>query len=96
MKEAETERYLKKKIEALGGLCLKFVSPGNDGVPDRIVIFPKGEVCFVELKAPGAKLKPLQRYWQQQLLNRMVIAGSASSKEEVDGFIESCKRYGYF
>lgn len=34
---------------------MKFVSPGNDGVPDRIVVLPGGRVIFVELKAQKAQ-----------------------------------------
>lgn len=42
--------------------ALKFVSPGNAGVPDRIVLVPGGRVCFVELKQSGKKPRPLQRW----------------------------------
>jgi len=46
--------------ESYVGLAVKFVSPGFDGVPDRLVLFPGGKVAFVELKAPGKKMRPLQ------------------------------------
>ena len=45
----------------------KFVSPGNDGVPDRIAILPGGLICFVELKRDGKELRPLQEYVCGQL-----------------------------
>ena len=41
-------------------MALKFVSPGMNGVPDRIVLMPDGKMAFVELKAPGKKPRPLQ------------------------------------
>ena len=44
----------------MGGICPKWVSPGFDGVPDRIVLLPMGRIGFVEVKAPGKKLRPLQ------------------------------------
>ena len=47
-------------VKAVGGLALKFTSPGFDGVPDRIVLFPGGKMAFVEVKAPGEKPRPLQ------------------------------------
>lgn len=53
MLESEIENKLKKEIETLGGLSLKFTSPGMAGVPDRLVLLPKGKICFVEVKAPG-------------------------------------------
>lgn len=65
--EKYIERYLRKEIEKLGGLCLKFVSPGNAGVPDRLVILPGGRVWFVEVKTDGGRVRPLQRWWQKKL-----------------------------
>ena len=55
MREAVFERKLKKRIEEKGGLCLKWVSPGYTGVPDRIVLLPGGRILFVEVKRPGTK-----------------------------------------
>lgn len=44
----------------MGGLAPKFTSPGFDGVPDRLILLPGGKVAFIELKAPGKTLRPLQ------------------------------------
>lgn len=60
MLERDIEKILMKEIKAAGGLAYKFVSPGNDGVPDRIVILPGGEVAFVELKTDKGRLTKLQ------------------------------------
>lgn len=54
MLERDIEKALVKRIKVLGGLCEKFVSPSNIGVPDRLVTLP-GKILFVELKAPGKK-----------------------------------------
>lgn len=54
MLERDIEKALVKRIKALGGLCDKFVSPSNIGVPDRLVTLP-GKILFVELKSPGKK-----------------------------------------
>lgn len=67
MKESRIEKRLIKEIEKIGGKALKFVSPGVSGVPDRIVLLPRGRVIFVELKAPGEKPEPLQVYRAEQL-----------------------------
>lgn len=53
--ERDVERALVRRVEALGGMCEKFTSPGRRSVPDRLVTLPSGRVCFVELKAPGKK-----------------------------------------
>ncbi len=60
MLEKTVEQNLVRAVRGLGGLCLKFVSPGMSGVPDRIVLLPGGRLAFVELKAPGKKPRPLQ------------------------------------
>ena len=56
MKESQIERRLVEGVKRLGGMCLKFVSPGTLGVPDRIIITAKGRVIFVELKAETGRL----------------------------------------
>jgi hypothetical protein len=67
MQESKIEKRLKKEVEKIGGKALKFVSPGMIGVPDRIVLFPQGKIIFIELKAPGKKLKVIQEYRAKEL-----------------------------
>ena len=60
MREKEIEQELTSAVRQIGGICPKFVSPGFDGMPDRIVLLPEGKIGFVEVKAPGKKPRPLQ------------------------------------
>lgn len=60
MREKVIERCLVNETKRRGGLCLKWVSPGFDGVPDRIVFLPGRHIGFVEVKAPGEKPRALQ------------------------------------
>ena len=60
MEEKRIERRLVRMTSQMGGMALKFVSPGCDGVPDRLVLLPGCKVGLVELKAPGKKPRPLQ------------------------------------
>lgn len=53
MYESAFERKLCKYIKSIGGIAYKWVSPGISGVPDRIVILPKGQIIFIEVKRPG-------------------------------------------
>lgn len=55
MRERDIEQILVREVKNLGGRAYKFVSPGNNGVPDRIVVFADGRVAFVELKAKGGR-----------------------------------------
>ena len=67
MLERNIERRLTAEAKKRGGLALKFVSPGLDGVPDRIVLLPGGRLGFVETKAPGKRMRPLQVRRKEQL-----------------------------
>ena len=83
-RERDVERYLRMRVLKHGGLYYKFVSPGNDGVPDRLIIMG-GRVYFVELKREGEKPRPVQE-WQMQIMRKAgadvrVIAGKAEARE---------------
>ena len=69
MRERTIEAWIWKKIEAQGGVFLKFTSPGRTGVPDRIAIFPDGRLVFVELKTETGKLTKVQAYVCKQLID---------------------------
>ena len=60
IRERDVEKALIRAIRKKGGLCLKFVSPGWSGAPDRLCLMPGGQITFVELKRPGGKPRPLQ------------------------------------
>lgn len=60
MSEKDIEKRLVSAVSAAGGWCPKFISPGTDGMPDRIVLMPGGRIGFVEVKAPGQKPRKLQ------------------------------------
>ena len=60
MLESEIEKKLVREVRRRGGMAYKFVSPGNTGVPDRIVAMPGGVIIFVELKADAGRLSPGQ------------------------------------
>ncbi len=53
MREKTIEAKLVKNVRSMGGLALKFSSPGFDGVPDRLVLLPGGRIAFIELEALG-------------------------------------------
>ena len=67
MRERTLERKLTQSVANMGGLALKFVSPGMAGVPDRLLLFPEGKIAFVEMKAPGKHPTKLQRLRHAQL-----------------------------
>lgn len=85
--EAELERRLVSEVKRIGGQAPKWVSPGNRGVQDRIVILPGGRTIYVEMKAPGKQLKPLQVRWAKILRNMGHQVYKIDSNEDIDKFI---------
>jgi hypothetical protein len=85
--EREIEDKLRKQVKRYGGRCLKWVSPGESGVPDRIVLLPKGRIVFVETKRPkGGVLSSLQKYWGRTLQDLGFEARVIWSQEDLADF----------
>ena len=88
MREKEVEQKLVTEVKRCGGICPKFVSPGFDGMPDRLVLLPEGRFAFVEVKAPGEKPRPLQ-VSRHKLLRRLGFRVYVLDNEsEIGGMID--------
>lgn len=93
MREKVIEQALVKAVKTAGGICPKLVSPGFDGMPDRMVLLPGGHVGFVEVKAPGKKPRALQLS-RHRLLRRLdfkvyVLDGAEQIGEIIDDITNS-------
>lgn len=88
MLERDIEARLKRGVERAGGLCLKWVSPGCTGVPDRIVLLPGGGVVFVELKKPGGRLSERQKLMESEMVRLGMRVELLWTMEAVDMFLE--------
>ena len=86
--EKHIEAYLVKRVKAMGGIAYKFVSPAHRGVADRIVCMPGGAVWFIELKAPGGRLSPLQKVFADDMMRLGQKYACLWSREQVDGWID--------
>lgn len=82
--EKSIETYLRDQVRKNGGRAYKFISPGNAGVPDRLVVLPHKEPFFVELKAPGGKTTKLQDKRIRELAELGQLVFVVDSREEVD------------
>ncbi len=89
MLEKQVEERLRKRVREIGGIALKFISPGHSGVPDRLVFLPEGRIYLVELKAPGGKLTKLQNRTKKQFEKLGFRYYVISSYEEVEEFINA-------
>lgn len=88
MRENVIERLLTVMVKKMGGKAVKFISPGLDGVPDRLVLLPGGRCGFVELKAPGKKMRPLQVKRKKQLENLGFSVYMIDEIEKIGGMLD--------
>lgn len=88
MRESAVEGRLTEMLRERSALCLKFVSPGNPGVPDRIVLLPGGRVVFVEVKAQGGQLGALQERQIARMRGLGADVRVLKGMEQVRGFVE--------
>lgn len=93
MTEKTIENYLKKEIKNKGGLAVKLNSTTMAGLPDRMILLPKGIIFFVELKRPKGKARPLQLAVHRLLINLGFDVYVIDSKQKVKEVID---RYGSF
>lgn len=88
MREKKIEQKLVTAVKKHGGICPKFVSPGFDGMPDRLLLLPHGRFAFVEVKAPNQKPRPLQLS-RHRLLRRLGFQVYVlDTLEDIDKFIK--------
>lgn len=92
MNEKYIEQKLRLAVKDADGLALKFVSPGFNGVPDRIVLMPDGKIAFAELKAPGKKMRPIQERRRRQLESLGFKVYLIDSPEQIGGMIDEIQR----
>ena len=91
MKEKYIEQQLAKEIKRCGGICPKFVSPGFDGMPDRLELLPFRKIAFVEVKAPNKKPRPLQKA-RHRLLKRLGFRVYVlDDAEQIGGIIDEIR-----
>ena len=88
MRESVVEKKLAAEVKKRGGLAVKFVSPGFNGVPDRLVLFPGGRMAFVELKAPGETMRPLQQFRARQLVALDFRVYTVDHTEMIGGILD--------
>ena len=94
MREKKIEQKLVSAVKKHGGICPKFVSPGFDGMPDRLLLLPHGRFAFVEVKAPNQKPRPLQLS-RHRLLRRLGFQVYVlDALEDIDKIILEVKNDG--
>lgn len=95
VRERDVEKMLVQGVKKLGGIAYKWVSPGNNGVPDRIVILPGGRVIFVELKTVKGRLSEVQKVQIRRLTERGCEVHTLYGIEDVLTYLEVWDGSGY-
>ena len=85
MREKDIENKLVQAVKVIGGIAPKLVSPGLDGMPDRLLLLPGGRIAFAETKAPGKAPRPLQAVRIQQLRGLGFRVYVIDSPEQIGG-----------
>lgn len=94
-REKTIEQKLVKAVKATGGMCLKFVSPGTNAVPDRIILIALGKIAFVEVKAPGEKPRPLQVARIRQIRNLGFKVFVLDDENQIEAIIDEIVGGGF-
>lgn len=90
--ERDIEKYLNRKVKEIGGLSLKFTSPGQAGVPDRIVIY-QGRISMIELKTVQGRVSAMQMSVIRKLKKHGIDVLIIRSKQEVDEFVSNISTF---
>lgn len=90
--ESTREAKLKRLVSKLGGTSLKWVS-GITGVPDRIVLMPKGLGYLVEVKAVKGTIRPRQKLVAKQFAAMQHTVHMVTNDAELTAFIEMLKQH---
>lgn len=87
VQETEVEGYLRKRVNAVGGMCVKFVPDYSRGFPDRVLILPQGKLVWVETKTEGGRVAPYQNVVHVLLRRLGQQVEVAWTKDQVDALM---------
>lgn len=93
MREKQIETKLVRGIHAMGGRAYKFVSPGNGGVPDRLIVLPGGRIVFAELKAESGRLSRIQQARIEELRRLGAEVFEVWGENGVHSLLDWCREY---
>lgn len=91
MREKLIEQKLVRAVKAAGGIAVKFVSPGFDGMPDRLVLLPDAKMAFVEVKAIGCKPRPIQLRRHELLRSLGFLVYVLDDEMQIGGMLDEIR-----
>lgn len=95
MKQIDSEKVIERKLVELvklnGGISIKLLTNQFIGLPDRMCLFPNGQVVFIELKSTGQKPRKIQVLVHNKLKALGFRVEVIDTLDGVDNFINSIK-----
>lgn len=91
MREKMTEQKLVRAAKAAGGIAMKFISPGCDGMPDRLVLLPGAKMAFAEVKSMGCKPRPLQHRRHEMLREMGFMVYVLDDERQIGGILDEIR-----
>lgn len=90
--EKYTEQHCRALAQHLGGALIKLSPVSMAGIPDRLLLLPGGVLVFIEFKAPGKHLKPLQRHWRDKLVALGFRHAVCRTMDDFRGVLDSIEK----
>lgn len=91
IRESYIEQKLVAEVKKRGGMCIKLVPMFFSGLPDRLILMPHKQICFVETKAPNKKARPLQSAVHRMIIKLGFDVFIVDSSEDIKAVINSFK-----
>lgn len=92
MHQIESEKIVERKLVELtnlnGGMCIKLLSFHLLGLPDRLCIFPKSRIVFVETKTTKQKPRQIQLFMHDKIRKLGFRVEVVDTVEKVVNLIE--------
>lgn len=91
--EKKTEDYLNAQVKKRKGLSIKLLSMYMLGLPDRMVLLPKGYIVFIETKSEGEKPRRIQSAMHDKIRQLGFTVEVADTKERIDEILATYDSY---
>lgn len=92
-RKIESEKAIEQKLVEItklnGGMCIKLLSFHLIGLPDRMCIFPKAKIVFVELKTTNQKPRAIQEFMHNKIRQMGFRVEVVDSTEKAIELIQS-------
>lgn len=91
MREAAIDKRCHEEALLRGGVLMR-LRPPPQGVPDRLLLMPGGQVVFVEMKTATGSVRPGQKLFLQELSRMQVPWRIVRSLDEFTALLDQLEK----